>query len=136
MEFVGSELIFIHIALSIPLLFPPLWNLYALVTNPSHTKKLRALAISAPAYYTLLSTCAFSGFVIWAMLGFILTFKILLMFMLWLVILSGEIRRHILQKRILVEADSAKREVFFKFAKTKYILDLSIFMLLLLFWVV
>lgn len=136
MEFVGSELIFIHIVLSIPLFIPPLWNLYALIINPSHTKKLRTLAMSAPAYYTLLSACAFSGFVIWAMLGFILTFKIILMFVLWLVILIGEIRRHILQKRILVEADSAKREIFFKFAKIKYILDFSIFILLLLFWIV
>ena len=136
MEFVGSELIFIHILLSIPLLLPPLWNLYALFTNPWHTKKLRALAVCAPAYYTLLSACAFSGLVIWAMLGFIFTLKILLMLVLWLVILGAEIRRHILQKRILVEADSTKREMFFKFAKIKYALDLSIFALLLLFLVV
>lgn len=133
MEFVGSELIFIHLFLSFPLLLPPLWNLYALLKNPSHTQKLRSLAVCAPAYYTLLSASSFSGFVIWAMLGFVFTFKILLMLVLWLVILVAEIKRHKYQKRILAEADTTKREQFFHFAKIKYTLDLCAFILLLLF---
>ncbi|TLD82701.1 hypothetical protein LS70_007010 [Helicobacter sp. MIT 11-5569] len=135
MEFVGSELISVHLFFSFPLLLPPLWNLYALLKNPSHTQKLRSLAVCAPAYYTLLSASAFSGFVIWAMLGFIVTFKILLMLVLWLVILVAEIKRHKYQKRILTEADAAKREQFFRFAKIKYALDLCAFILLLLFMV-
>ncbi|MCI5969156.1 hypothetical protein [Helicobacter sp.] len=135
MEFVGTELIFIHLFLSFPLLLPPLWNLYALFTQPSHTKKLHALAVCAPAYYTLLSACAFSGFVIWAMLSFILTFKIVLMLVLWLVILVAEIKRHKFQKQIRREADSIKREKFFRFAKIKYSLDFCAFVMLLLYGV-
>ncbi|WP_299549857.1 hypothetical protein [uncultured Helicobacter sp.] len=135
MEFVGTELIFIHLLLCFPLLLPPLWNLYALFTNPSHTQKLRAIAICAPAYYTLLSACAFSGFVIWAMLGFVFTLKILLMLVFWLVILIAEIKRHKFQKQIRIEANSTKREKFFRFAKIKYSLDFCVFVLLLLFMV-
>lgn len=133
MEFVGTELIFIHLFLSFPLLLPPLWNLYTLFTNPSHTQKLRTLAVCAPAYYTLLSACAFSGFVIWAMLGFIFTFKIILMLVLWLAILIAEIKRHKFQKQIHVEADFTKREKFFHFAKIKYSLDFCAFALFFLY---
>ncbi|MBX7490638.1 hypothetical protein [Helicobacter turcicus] len=135
MEFIGSELIFVHLSLSIPLLLPPLWNLYALFANLSHTKKLRTLAVCAPAYYTLLSASAFSGFVIWAMLGFVFTFKIILMLTLWIVVLVAEIKRHKFQKQIRMEADFTKREKFFLFAKIKYSLDFCTFVLLLLFMV-
>lgn len=133
MEFVGSELIFIHLCLSFPLLSVPLWNLYTLFTNQSHTKKLRTLAICAPAYYTLLAASAFSGFVIWAMLGFVFTFKILLMFAFWFIIFIAEIKRHKFQKQILIEANIKKREKFFYFAKIKYSLDFCAFVLLLLY---
>lgn len=133
MEFVGSELIIIHLFLSFPLLLPPLLNLYALFANLSHTQKLRALAIFAPAYYTLLSASALSGFVMWAMLGFVAAFKILLMLALWLGILVSEIKRHKLQKQIRIEADATKRERFFRFAQIKYILDVCAIVLLLFF---
>lgn len=133
MEFVGSELIIIHLFLSFLLLLPPLLNLYVLFTNLSHTQKLRALAVCAPAYYTLLSACAFSGFVVWAMLGFVFTFKILLMLALWLAILVSEIKRHKFQKQIRIEADFTKREKFFRFVQIKYILDVCAIVLLLFF---
>ena len=67
------------------------------------------------------------------MLGFVLTFKILLMLVFWLIILLAEIKRHKLQKQILTEADFTKREKFFYFAKVKYILDFLGLVLLFLF---
>ncbi|MDE5925949.1 MAG: hypothetical protein K2N75_04825 [Helicobacter sp.] len=132
MEFVGEQLLFIHLFLSFPLLLPPLWNLFCLFTKESHTQRLRSLAVTAPAYYTLLSASLFSGFVIWAMLGFVMDFKILAMLALWLVCFALEILRHKRQKLIKVEADISKREAFFRWAKFKYSLDLSFFAILLL----
>lgn len=132
MEFVGEQLLFIHLFLSFPLLLPPLWNLYCLFFKESHTQKLRALAITAPAYYTLLSACLFSGLVIWAMLGFVMTLKILAMLFLWLVCFGLEIIRHKHQKLIRIEADKLKREAFFRWAKFKYGFDLCAFVTLLL----
>lgn len=131
MEFVGSQLLFIHLFLSCPLLLPPLWNLFCLFTKESHTQKLRTLAITAPAYYTLLSASLFSGLVIWAMLGFIMTLKILAMLVLWLACFVLEILRHKRQKRIKVEADKQKREIFFRWAKFKYGFDFCAFVILL-----
>ena len=110
MEFVGEQLLFIHLFLSFPLLLPPLWNLFCLFTKESHTQRLRSLAVTAPAYYTFLSASLFSGLVIWAMLGFIMDFKILTMLALWLVCFGLEILRHKRQKLIKVEADISKRE--------------------------
>lgn len=133
MEFVGEQLLAIHLFLSFPLLLPPLWNLYCLLTKESHTQRLRSLALSAPAYYTLLSACLFSGLVIWAMLGFVMTFKILAMFGLWIVCFGLEILRHRRQKLTKVEADKSKREAFFRFAKLKYCFDCCAFAILL-FW--
>lgn len=133
MEFVGEQLLVIHLFLSCPLLLPPLWNLYCLLTKESHTQKLRSLAITAPAYYTLLSACLFSGLVIWAMLGFVMTFKILAMFGLWIACFGLEILRHKHQKLTKVEADKSKREAFFRFAKLKYCFDFCVFAILL-FW--
>lgn len=135
MEFVGEQLLFIHLFLSFPLLLPPLWNLFCLFTKESHTQRLRSLAVTAPAYYTLLSASLLSGLVIWAMLGFVMDFKILAMLVLWLVCFVLEILRHKRQKLIKVEADFAKREAFFRWAKCKYSLDLSIFAILL-FWAI
>lgn len=132
MEFVGEQLLFIHLFLSFPLLLPPLWNLFCLFTKESHTQRLRSLAVTAPAYYTLLSASLFSGLVIWAMLGFVMDFKILAMLVLWLVCFALEILRHKRQKLIKVEADISKREAFFRWAKFKYSLDLSFFAILLL----
>lgn len=132
MEFVGEQLLFIHLFLSFPLLLPPLWNLFCLFTKESHTQRLRSLAVTAPAYYTLLSASLFSGLVIWAMLGFVMDFKILAMLVLWLVCFVLEILRHRRQKLIKVEADTSKREAFFRWAKLKYSLDLSFFAILLL----
>ena len=135
MEFVGEQLLFIHLFLSFPLLLPPLWNLFCLFTKESHTQRLRSLAVTAPAYYSFLSASLFSGLVIWAMLGFIMDFKILTMLALWLVCFGLEILRHKRQKLIKVEADISKREAFFRWAKLKYSLDLSFFAILLL-WVI
>lgn len=130
MEYVGSTLVFLHLILSLPLLIPPLINLYALLFKPSHTQKLRTLALVAPAYYTLLSASIFSGLVIWAMLGFFLSFKILSMLIIWLIVFVFEIKRHKRQKLTRIEADYAKREAFFKFAIFKYIFDFCAFLLL------
>lgn len=135
MEFVGNQLLFIHLLLSFPLLLPPLWNLFCLFTKESHTQKLRFLAITAPAYYLLLSACIFSGLVIWAMLGFVFTFKILTMLIVWLLCFGLEIMRHKHQKLIKVEADKLKREAFFRWAKLKYSFDLCAFAILL-FWAI
>ncbi|TLD86774.1 hypothetical protein [Helicobacter sp. MIT 05-5294] len=134
MEFVGEELLLVHLFLSFLLLLPPLWNLFCLLAKESHTQKLRTLAITAPAYYTLLSACLFSGFVIWAMLGFVTTFKILLMLILWFICFGLEILRHKRQKLTKVEANPHKREAFFRFAKLKYSFDLCAFAILLL-WI-
>lgn len=132
MEFVGEQLLSIHLFLSFPLLLPPLWNLYCLFTKESHTQKLRSLALTAPAYYTLLSACLFSGLVIWAMLGFVITFKILAMLTLWLICFCFEFVRHRQQKLTKIEANKLKRESFFYFAKLKYSFDFFAFILLLL----
>ncbi len=130
MEFVGTELNFIHFCISCVLLIPPLWNLCWLTIAHSHTKKLKILALSAPAYYTILSASAFSGFVIWAMLGFTLTLKPLLMLVLWCFVLFFEIMRHKKQKQIRIEAEPKKRESFFRNATLKYCFDLCVFALL------
>ena len=136
MEFVGTQLLALHTFLSIFLFFPPLWNLFALFFHTSHTKKLHALALSAPAYYTILAACLFSGIVIWAMLGFVLLINILIMLIFWFISFGLEIRRHSYQKRTLRESDTKKRAAFFRFAIFKYSLDISFFVLLFLLWVV
>ena len=130
LEFVGIELIFIHILLSAPLFLPPLLNLYSLSFSTTHTKKLRTLALVAPGYYTLLSASLFSGLVIWAMLGFIFNFKILVMLIVWLIVFILEIIRHKRQKLAKIEADSAKRVAFFKFAFLKNVFDFCAFLAL------
>lgn len=130
LEAVVNNLINIHIALSILLFIPPLINLYALFLKKSHTKKLKYLAIIAPGYYALLSASIFSGLVVWAMLTFVMSFKILAMVFVWIVILVLEIKRHKRQKLIKVEANSGIREYFFKMAKIKYIADICFFCLL------
>lgn len=127
MEDILKDLINIHIALSILLFIPPLINLYALFFKESHTKKLKYLAIIAPAYYALLAASVFSGLVIWAMLQFVMSFKILSMVVVWIVVLVLEIKRHKRQKLIKVEANSNIRESFFKIAKLKYLLDICLF---------
>lgn len=76
-----------------------------------------------------------SGLVIWAMLGFVFTFKILTMLIVWLLCFGLEIMRHKRQKLIKVEADKLKREAFFRWAKLKYSFDLCAFAILL-FWAI
>lgn len=101
---------------------------------PSHTKKLKILAITAPAYYLFLSASLFSGLVIWATLGFILTPKILVMTALWLVVFVAEIKRHKKQKITRVESNPAIRESFFKWARLKYLFDFCAFGFIFILW--
>lgn len=134
LESIITQLLTYHLWLCLPLFLFPIINLYALFFYPSHTKKLKILAIAAPAYYLFLSASLFSGLVIWATLGFILTLKILAMVILWLIVFVAEIKRHKKQKLIRVEADFSIREAFFKWAKTKYLFDFCAFGLIFILW--
>lgn len=134
MESIITELLTYHLWLCLPLFLFPLANLYALFFFPSHTKKLKILALAAPAYYLFLSASIFSGLVVWAMLGFVWTFKILAMLALWLVVFVFEIKRHKRQKLIRIEANPALREAFFKWAKCKYLFDFCAFGLIFILW--
>lgn len=122
-----------HFFLSLPLVLPPLINLFALFFYASHTKRLHILAVVAPAYYSLLAGSIFSGLVVWAMLGFVFSVYVFLMLLCWLISFFLEIFRHIKQKRIVKQgADIKTRERFFFFAKAKYLFDFSAFAVLLL----
>ncbi|WP_104721692.1 hypothetical protein [Helicobacter mesocricetorum] len=127
MDFIEIELIFVHLLLSLFLFLPPLINLYALLFKTSHTQKLKFLALMAPAYYTLLSASLFSGFVVWAMFGFIIIPEVIIMLILCLVIFIFEIKRHKKQKLIRVESNPQVRELFFRWALKKYLFDLCAF---------
>lgn len=134
LESIIIELLTYHLWLCMPLFLFPLANLYALFFFPSHTKKLKILALVAPAYYLFLSASVFSGLVIWAMLGFVFNYKILAMLIIWLIVFIFEIKRHKKQKLIRVEADFSIREAFFKWAKTKYLFDFCAFGLTFILW--
>lgn len=127
MDFIELELIFVHLLLSLFLFFPPLINLYALLFKTSHTQKLKFLAIMAPSYYTFLSASLFSGFVSWAMLGFIIIPEVFIMLILWLLVFIFEIKRHKKQKLIRVESNPKIRELFFQWALRKYLFDFCAF---------
>ena len=134
LESIIAELLTYHLWLCLPLFLFPIINLYALFFYPSHTKKLKILAIATPAYYLFLSASLFSGLVIWATLGFILTLKILAMVILWLIIFVAEIKRHKKQKITRVESNPAIRESFFKWARLKYLFDFCAFGLIFILW--
>lgn len=134
MESIITELLTYHLWLCLPLFLFPLINLYTLFFFPSHTKRLKILALVAPAYYLFLSASIFSGLVAWAMIGFVLTFKILVMLVLWLVIFVFEIKRHKRQKLTIIEANPKIREAFFQWAKFKYLFDFCAFGLIFILW--
>ena len=132
MEFVGKELLLFHFIFSILLFFPPIVNLLSLFLAKSHTKKLKSMAVMAPAYYTILSASLLSGFVIWAMLGFAFLLPVYLMLFSWVYALVFEIKRHKKQKIAKREPSENLRNAFFQWARFKYALDLALFCLIYL----
>lgn len=123
-----SQVIYWHIGLCILLPTFPFFNLIVLFKSSSHTKRLKALALAAPAYYSTLSGVILTGLVAWAMLGFGMSLRVLLMVVLCIVVFVYEIKRHKRQKLIKVEADVNVREAFFSFCKKKYCFDLVAFL--------
>jgi len=118
----------IHIFLSFMMFLIPLRNLYVLYTEEKFISLAKKVRYWTPAYFSLMSAVAFTGFLLSAFFINFISFETIAMFVALLIIFITEIKK---QKKIraITSKELEAQQSFIAFAKKKYTSDVILLVL-------